>query len=92
MTTGVSEPGDCYAAQIPSLNNGRGWEARDTVYLPLILKSPREESPRITLTDITIHHLKILGCSDVMGPWGFSLGKGIVLRVWEEGSKELFVD
>ena len=61
---------------------------RDTVHLSLILKSLREESPRLTLTDITVHHLAVSGCIDGMGSWGFSQGKGLVLHVWEEGSRE----
>lgn len=58
---------------------------RDTVHLSLILKSLREESPRLTLTDITVHHLAVSGCIDGMGSWGFSQGRGLVLHVWEEG-------
>ena len=65
---------------------------RDTVHLSLILKSLREESLRLTLTDITVPHLAVSGCIDGMGSWGFSQGKSLVLHVWEEGSREPFVD
>ena len=44
------------------------------------------------LTDITVPHLAVSGCIDGMGSWGFSQGKSLVLRVWEEGSREPFVD